>query len=181
MIFILENLKQIIKFQIISLIVIYILGTLLHFTFDLSGKNYIIASFSSVNESTWEHLKLIFFPMLLMTIIGYFIFRKSIKNFLCAQTLGIIYAISFIIIFFYTYTGIIGKNFAFLDIISFLVAVFIGEYISFKKIISFVECKNHFAIILLIILLLCFILFTFYPPKIGLFKDPIYNMYGIIK
>ena len=62
-----------------------------------------------------------------------FLFGKDVKNYLCAKTLGIIYAISFIVIFFYTYTGIIGKNFAFLDIGSFFVAVFIGEYIAFKN------------------------------------------------
>ena len=90
--------------------------------------------------------------------------------------------ISFIVIFFYTYTGIIGKNFAFLDIGSFFVAVFIGEYIAFKNMLSFDdECNKSISVITLIILLLCFLLFTYFPPKINLFKDPVYNEYGIIK
>ena len=107
---------------------------------------------------------------------------KDVKNYLCAKTLGIIYAISFIVIFFYTYTGIIGKNFAFLDIGSFFVAVFIGEYIAFKNMLSFDdECNKSISVITLIILLLCFVLFTYFPPKINLFKDPVHNEYGIIK
>ena len=90
-----------------------------------------------------------------MTVIGYFNLGKDVKNYLCAKTLGIIYAISFIVIFFYTYTGIIGKNFAFLDIGSFFVAVFIGEYIAFKNMLSFDdECNKSISIITLIILLL---------------------------
>ena len=135
--------KKIVRFQIISFIVVCIVGTLLHFTFEWSGNNRIVAAFSSTNESTWEHLKLVFYPMLIMTVIGYFYLGKDVKNYLCAKTLGIIYAISFIVIFFYTYTGIIGKNFAFLDIGSFFVAVFIGEYIAFKNMLSFDdECNN---------------------------------------
>ena len=57
--------------QIISAIFVILLGTFFHFTFKLSGENKIVAIFSSINESVWEHLKLIFFPMLISTIIGY--------------------------------------------------------------------------------------------------------------
>ena len=118
--------------------------------------------------------------MLIMTIVGYFYLGKAVQNFLCAKSLGIIYAISFIVIFFYTYTGIIGNNFAFLDIGSFFVAVFIGEYVAFKKMLSFDECKKTVPIITLFVLLLCFILFTYFPLKINLFRDPVYDAYGII-
>ena len=46
---------------------ISILGVLLHFTYEWSNDNPAVGLFSAVNESTWEHLKLIFFPMLLLT------------------------------------------------------------------------------------------------------------------
>ena len=61
--------KKIIRFQIFSVIFTWILGTILHFLYEWSGDNKIIASFSAVNESTWEHLKLVFFPMLITTIV----------------------------------------------------------------------------------------------------------------
>ena len=51
------------NFQIFSTIFVMILGTLLHFTYEWSGGNLLVASFSAVNESTWEHLKLLFYPM----------------------------------------------------------------------------------------------------------------------
>ena len=165
--------KKIVRFQIISFIVVCIVGTLLHFTFEWSGNNHIVAAFSSTNESTWEHLKLVFYPMLIMTVIGYFYLGKDVKNYLCAKTLGIIYAISFIVIFFYTYTGIIGKNFAFLDIGSFFVGVFLGEFVAYKMTLSMKCCNKLSAGIVLIILLLCFITFTFNAPSIGLFRNPV--------
>ncbi len=171
--------KVIAKFQIFSVIFTMILGTLLHFTYEWSNNSLLIASFSAVNESTWEHLKLVFFPMLLTTIIGYFYIGKNFKNFLCAKAIGIITSILFIVVFFYTYTGIIGTNFAFLDISSFFISVLLGEYVTYKVLLSNSSCNNKFAIISIVVLLFCFVFFTYYPPKIALFKDPINNSFGI--
>ena len=176
-----KNKNSIFKFQIFSIIFTIILGTLLHFTFDWSGENLFVGSFSAVNESTWEHLKLLFFPMLLTTIIGYFYIGKDNPNFLCAKVIGILVSTIFIIIFFYTYTGILGTNFSVLDIGSFFVAVLLGEYTVYKILSSNFLCNANVAFIVLILLLFCFIFFTYVPPQIGLFKDPISNSFGIYK
>jgi hypothetical protein len=166
--------QKILKLEILNSIFIMIVGTILHFTFEWSNGNSVVGCFSAINESTWEHLKLIFFPKLLTTIVGYFYTKSENKNYLCAKTQGILVAISFIIVFFYTYTGIIGTNFAILDISSFFVAVILGEYVTYKKIMSNSSCNNFISIIILLILCLCFIIFTFYPPHIALFKSPIF-------
>ena len=44
------------------------MGTLLHFLFDWTGGNAVVALFSAVNESIWEHLKLLFYPMVLFAV-----------------------------------------------------------------------------------------------------------------
>lgn len=171
--------KSLKVYLVISILFTFIFGSLLHFTYNLSGKSEIVASFSAVNESTWEHLKLLFFPMLISTIIGYFVFRKSIPNFLCARTIGIIIAMAFTVIFFYTYTGILGKNIPIIDISSFFIATILGEILSYLFIINKLKCNNTISVIVLILLFIFFIIFTFYTPKIGIFKDPITGIYGI--
>lgn len=153
----------------------------MHFTYEFFGENIFVASFSAVNESTWEHLKLLFFPMLLTTIFGYFYIGKSIPNFLCSNAIGILVSMAFVIIFFYTYTGIIGKSIVFIDIASFFVAVILGEYLAYKLMISNFKCNNIIAIIILATTLICFIVFTYFTPNIGLFKDPVTSQYGITK
>ena len=173
--------KSVFRFQIISTIFVIILGTLLHFTYNWSNNNPLVGAFSAVNESTWEHLKLIFFPMLITIIIGYFYIGKDVPNFLCAKTLGIITSILFTIIFFYTYSGILGTNFAFLNILTFLISVVIGEYIAYKFMISNLSCNKILSIFLLLLLLFSFIFFTYFTPKIGLFEDPVTCYYGIFK
>ena len=158
--------------QIIATVVCLVLGVVLHFTYEWSNQNTIVGIFSAINESTWEHLKLVFYPMILMTIIGYFIIGNRTKNYWAAQAVGIIIAISFIIVFFYTYTGIIGKNYGWLNIATFIMAIILGEYVTYKLLISEKRYNAEvISIIFLIILFLSFVLYTFYPPNIALFED----------
>ena len=173
--------NNILKFTIFSSIFVMILGTLLHFTYEWSGNNIFIASFSAVNESTWEHLKLLFFPMFLTTVIGYFYIGNNSSNFLCARLLSILTAILFTITFFYTYTGIVGTNFAFVNISIFFVAVVLGELVSYKILVSDFKCNSYIILFFITLLLICFITFTYFTPEIGLFKDPVSGIYGIIE
>ena len=174
------NKKKIKKYQIFSTIFVFILGSLLHFTYKWSGENKIIAIFSSVNESTWEHLKLLYFPMFITIIIGLFYIKKDLPNLLCYKTIGILISIAFTIIFFYTYTGILGKNIAIIDISSFFISVILGEFISYILMVNRFKCNSTISMIILIIIFSCFIIFTFNTPKLGIFKDPITGRYGII-
>ena len=172
---------NLIKFQIFFTIFEIILGTILHFTYTWSKNNSLVGLFSAVNESTWEHLKLLFFPMLISTIVGYFTFQDTFPNFLCSKTIGIITAMLFTVIFFYTYTGIIGTNYAFANILTFILSVIIGEYVAYILTINNFTFNKIFCISILIILTIFFFIFTFNPPKINLFKDPINGSYGIQK
>jgi len=174
------NIKKIKNYSIFSTIFVIVIGALLHFTFKWSNYNPLIGAFSAVNESVWEHLKILFFPMLLTTIIGYFYLDKP-DNYICNKTKGILLAFAFIIVFFYTYSGIIGTHYPIIDIISFIIAVIIGETYSYKNIKLNNTCNNKLAIITLLTLTISFIIFTFNTPHLGIFKDLSTNTYGIKK
>lgn len=174
--------RKLIIFEFSSIIFLFILGTFLHFTYQLSQNNLFVGLFSSVNESTWEHLKLFFFPMLVTSIIGYFLFYKDYPNYLCIKMRSTILGLVFIVVFFYTYTGVFGTNFTILDIGSFFAAGILSYYYSYKKLIDKTNnrvCCTKGAMLGFFILLICFLVFTFFPPKIGLFIDPITHTYGI--
>lgn len=161
------------RFQILSVIFVWIAGTLLHFTHDWFPNSAVFTVISAVNESTWEHLKLVFFPMFFMTIIGYF-YNKDVNNFLYAKLVSILVAMSFIVVFFYTYTGVIGRNFAVLDIGSFFVAVALGENYAYKIMLSGKnKISSAMVVAILAIIFLCFAVFTYYPLSIGLFANPL--------
>ncbi len=176
------NTNRIFNFQLIAMLFTIIIGSIFHFLYNLSGNSNFVALFTAVNESTWEHLKLIFFPMLIFAIIEYFIIGKEVNNFFEAKSIGIIIGMISIVAIFYTYTGIIGNNFFLLDIITFVLGVIITECVAYKIMIG--KNKSNkitqtLSIACVILIAIMFVLYTFNPPHIHLFLDPITNTYGI--
>ena len=156
-------------------------GTLLHFLYEWSEENVITALFSGVNESTWEHMKLLYFPLLVFSIIEYFVWGQKNKNYWCIKLIGTTVGLISIPVIFYTLNGIFGKTPDWVNITIFFVAAaltFLFETYLFKKnkkcIIS-----SRLSFILLFAIGILFFIFTFSPPYIELFKDPITNTYGI--
>ena len=77
-------------------------GTILHFLYEWLDGAVWIAPFSGVNESTWEHMKLLFWPMFLFAIFQSFFFFEE-KAFWCIKLRGILLGLALIPIIFYTY------------------------------------------------------------------------------
>lgn len=170
------------KWQIYGFFFTILFGTLLHFVYGWSGQNEIVGIFAPVNESTWEHLKLLFMPMLAFTIFELFTYGKMIPCLLTIRFLSILVGIVTIIVTFYTYTGIIGENFLPADIATFILGIFAAYCFSFRRLQkrdSFRKMRR-FGLIGMVVLLICFVFFTFSPPHLGLFQDPITKSYGIM-
>ena len=181
---IIKKIKQekLLKTQVIIIVISIILGTILHFTYNLSGENNFIGSFSAVNESVWEHLKLAFFPMLILGIIEYFFVKNISNNYIEAKTIGIFLAISFIVVAFFTYSGIIGTSIIFIDILLFILSIILGEYVAYKLMKRDDESTvltESLSVIILIFLFMCFVIFTYLPPEVNLFRDVTTGVYGI--
>ena len=174
--------SKLIKAQLIVILFSLILGTLLHFTYEWSGENAFVGSFSAVNESVWEHLKLVFFPMLIAAIIEYFFLKDVSKNYVEAKTIGIFTAISFVIVAFFTYSGIIGTSLIVIDILIFILSIILGEYVAYrlmKRKDESTVATEVLAIIILTLLFIFFIIFTYLPPEVNLFRDVTTGLYGI--
>ena len=155
-------------------------GTLFHFLYEWCGGAVWIAPFSGVNESTWEHIKLLFFPMLLYAVVESFFF-KSYKSFWCVKLRGMLIGMALIPILFYTYNGVIGKSPDWVNIAIFFVsaaAVYVYETKALNE--GKVRCNSaRVPIIILCVIAILFAVFTFRTPEIGIFKDPLTGTYGI--
>ena len=155
-------------------------GTILHFLYDWFGKTIWIAPFSGVNESTWEHMKLLFWPMFLFAILQSFFFKNR-TDFWCVKLRGILIGLALIPILFYTYNGVIGKSPDWINIAIFFISAAIGyiyETGQFKNKMTERKSQN-IAFAILCIIALLFVVFTFKTPKINIFKDPLTNTYGV--
>ena len=82
-------------------------GTNLHFLYDWTGGNILAAPFSGVNESTWEHMKLLFWPLFLFALVQRLFFRDQ-KNYWCVKLAEILLGLVLIPVLFYTYNGVFG-------------------------------------------------------------------------
>ena len=155
-------------------------GTILHFLYDWLGEAVWIAPFSGVNESTWEHMKLLFWPMLVFALVQSMLFRER-KDFWCVKLRGILWGLTMIPVLFYTYNGAIGKSPDWLNISIFFVSAavaYIYEIRLFNQ--KRLLCKQpKFAKATLCAIGLAFIVFTFQTPEIGIFRDPITGAYGV--
>jgi hypothetical protein len=148
---------------------VILFGVFLHFAYQLSGENPIVGLFASINESTWEHLKLLFFPMLVLTIWDIFVTAKNNLYFLPARTIGILAGLMFIIIVFYTTRGVIGTNITFIDILIYLFSVVFSFWIEKKQHRKCIHLSVALAIGILLLLTILFIIFTIAPPPLGIF------------
>lgn len=173
--------KPIYKWQFAGFIVTSILGVLFHFLFEWSGKNVLVVPFYSVNESIWEHLKLIFFPMFIFSFVQSRYVGKEYKNFWCIKLWGMVFGIMLILELYYTINGAVGRTPDWVNIGIFFVAValsFLLETRRFEK--GSKKCKSSMiALVILWLLALVFVIFTFVTPQIPLFQDPVTGSYGL--
>ena len=169
------------KKDIFSILFLVITGSAFHFLYDWLNESRLIAWFVPVNESTWEHLKLLFFPATILTVYEFFKYDKN-YDFLTSRILALFLGLISIPILFYSYKAIVGRDFIVIDILIFVIAVIIFWYMSKFFYNKPAHSSNVLFIIvgsLYLIVFLMFIIFTFYPPTFFLFKDPLTNSYGI--
>ena len=172
--------RSISRWQITGFLFTSILGTFLHFLFDLSRQNVIAALFSAVNESIWEHMKLIYYPMLLFALAEYRLWGNARKQFWCVKLAGILMGLILIPVIYYTYTGIFGVSVDWLNIAIFFVAAGAAFWLEFRLFQKEHTCRLHprAAFFLICMIGVVFTVFTFFPPKIPFFKDPMTGSYG---
>ena len=172
--------KSIGSWQLLGFAVTSLGGTILHFLYEWLGNAVWIAPFSGVNESTWEHMKLLFWPMFIYAIVQSFFFRNR-ENFWCIKLRGILLGLVLIPILFYTYNGVIGKSPDWINIVIFFVSAAIAYLFETRQFNNeATACKSQkIAIAVLCIIALLFVIFTFATPEIGIFKDPLTGNLGI--
>ncbi len=166
--------------QVAGFLFTSILGTFLHFLFDLSGQSAITAIFSAVNESIWEHMKLIYYPMLLFALIEYRFEGKEHKSFWCIKLVGILLGLTLIPVLYYTYTGIFGVSVDWLNITIFFLSAGFTFWVENKLFQREDICclSSHASFILICMIGVVFTLLTFFTPEIPFFKDPMTGGYG---
>ena len=156
-------------------------GTTLHF---LNGWTDWIgaAIFGPINESVWEHLKLLFWPVLGMTAVEYMIYGNGRNNFIQSKAIGILIGLALVPLLYYATSPFVGVDNLPVNLLIFVVSVAAMCWISYRCLIAgkgASPISAAAAILFITALALLFVSFTFSPPHNALFLDPLTGTYGL--
>ena len=159
-----------------------VLGTLAHFAYEWSGNQLLAGAFCAVNESTWEHMKLLAMPWVIWSLVEAVALRSSRQSVLMARALGLLAGLVTIPTVYYTYTGALGVSSMIVDVVLFQAAVLLGALVSWR-----VLAKNKLTgpiwgavgLLLLLGVAALFVWWTYAPPVLPLFIDPTNGTVGL--
>lgn len=172
------NLKAI---KILGLFLIFLLCFPLHFIYNF-WPNTLFSIFAPINESIWEHMKLIFTSYVFYGIFDYLLLKKnniSFNNFLLQLfIIPIIGIILYLLIFIPIYNNF-GENMiisiGLLFIIIAIEQILSYYFLKFKEI----KYQNIIGILGIIITYIIFGYLTYYPIENYIFFDTSNSKYGI--
>jgi hypothetical protein len=162
---------------------ILLFGSSLHFLFELSDYWRPIAIIAPVNESVWEHFKMVFWPGLIWALIEVPFIRSQTRNFWIAKAVSLAAMPITIAVLFYAYTAFTGQHYLIADGVIFILAIVVGQWISLRLLTRpaiEVPWLRWSALGVLAILIVAFSTLSYYPPKNILFVDSRTGEYGIL-
>ena len=166
--------------KILGVIIAFALCFPLHSSYQ-KIPSFITSIFLPVNESIWEHMKILFGSILIAGVIQKIIViakKEKINNICFSNFIAALSSIPIFLILFLPVYYIIGENIVVTIIIMFITIV-IAELISYKIMNMYDFKLENKTIFFVIIVYIIFTILTYYPIKIDLFKDPTKNIYGI--
>lgn len=173
------NLK---KIKIIGVIVIFLLTVLYHFLYDWF-PNPVFSVFFPVNESIWEHMKLLYTGIISWGLIEYFLLKKNnikfndfwYQLFLTAFSSIIIYLIAYLPIY-----NLIGENIV-INIALLIIVIILEQIFSYYLIQDKTkkDILNKLSIGLIVLFYVVFLSLTYNPIKNYIFYDTQKDIYGI--
>ena len=167
--------------KLVSTFGIFFLCFLTHFMYEWF-PNTLFSIFFPVNESIWEHMKMLFTAVILYSIIDYLIlrsFKQKTDNFLINVFITATTSIPIFLILYLPFYFLIGENMA-LNLIVLFITIAISQIISYY--ILKAKTYPNLNLISIIGIILAYIILgilTYYPLTNDLFFDPSNEKYGI--
>lgn len=167
---------------IISFFIVSVFGVILHFTHKWFKNGLLLHIFSAINESTWEHTKLAFYPMLITVIIHYFLPNFNYTGYWGSAFFVVLASVVVIPSLYYPIRFLIGKEVPAISISLYFVCIAISFGLEYYLVNNKIFIINDTAgLIGIVFMFILFAVFTYFPPRNFLFKDPIYRKFGEFK
>lgn len=171
------------KWIILGIPFLFIIGSIFHFLYQLSGERIIIGIIAPVNESVWEHLKMILIPTICWWAIYYVLrgykYKINANKWFTGLLVSLVSSMFTIMFVFYFYTEAFGVELIIVDILILLLANIVGQLLGLHFYRYATGIDVQIAIVIIVFIVTVFIVFTFNPPHLPLFLDSSTGTYGI--
>ena len=160
-------------YTLLGILVLFVVGSLFHFLYSLTGECFIVGLFVPINESIFEHTKMVVLPIFIWWSIFY-LFRKKdlfVNAWFTSALIAMISAIIAIPMLFYFYSQAFGIESLVIDILILLVSLAIGQILGLHYYRHGKGIEYHFAIVLMIVIIILFAFFTINPPAFPIFNS----------
>ena len=168
------------KIKKLSILIIFIFCFITHFLYDLF-PSFLTSIFFPVNESVWEHMKMLVSSILIWELILLFILKKNnyyFNNFFFNVLCTCISSVIIFLTIYYPLHSLFGDHFI-INIILLFISIFLSVNIGFKILNMDNFNIDFISFILIIFIYITFGVFTYNSPKYPIFMDPRDNSYGI--
>lgn len=162
--------KKNLKLTIAGVFVIFFLAALIHSAYEITGLDF-LKPFAPVNESVWEHMKMMFTAGMIWMFYELYLGMNRYKNYYFARAMGIIVLVFLVPILYYGYTAFTDESILIVDILISLVASAIGQGVFYTILNSKKNYSQYskISILALVLLFILFVLFTYNPPNLKIF------------
>ena len=168
---------------VIGIPLLFVIGAIMHFLYNIFGKIPVVGLIAPVNESIWEHSKMILWPVILWWSI-YYCFRgkqyQIDKNkWFTGALIALLISLIGMPLLYYFYTGAFGAELLWVDVLILLFAVLSGQLLGLHIYRYGKGLDVKCVLVIFVVIVLLFMLFTFFPPQIPLFQDGVTGGYGL--
>lgn len=160
-------------FMLFGILFTVVLGVILHYTFEWSGRNLLVAFLAPTNESFFEHLKLLLTPYLLWMLVEYVQYGQYMHAFVPAKVISLYAGMFLMVVLHLAYTSLSKDpsawGSALVFVISVVAAFILSEFLMTLTLFDSAGMEIFFDAIL-VLTIMAFAAFTIYPPRFWLFE-----------
>jgi len=174
--------RKVLYWEVAAFFIINLVAGVLHFAFELSNFSEPLAVVASVNESTFEHLKLYFWPAFLLALVQHAYVKGTVNNYWYGKGLALLATPVTLIVAFYAYLGVVipiyGKGILVWTLIIGASSVLVGNYVAYRILTSAEKGKTYRNVGLAIGGVLTILMATsaWFPPEFFLYE----NFFGYV-
>ena len=165
---------------VLGWVLVSLAGSMLHFAYQWAQCHWAVGFLVAVNESVFEHLKILVFPLLLFWFVDYLLFGHAVSR-LISATFAIYSGVAFLVLIHVLVSVLAGYEGLVFDIVLFIVSAFVAQLAGYW---SLYMQFRHWLWVLIIILcfvvaVICHVFFTVCPPHIPVLFQDFRGFYGI--